>query len=418
MNLIPGFATKETTKPSPNSLGRVFETRRRELYPEGPYVTPVGFGSYRVGFGKVYNYPDCENALQYSLEQGLNLIDTSTNYGHGQSELLIGKMMKKFIDEKKLSRENIVVVSKVGYLQGPNLEIAKIREKEGNPFPEISKFGQDTWHCIHPSFIFDQVERSRTRLGLETIDVFLLHNPEYMLKKFELDGMNLSEAKELFYSRVKESFVALEKLVQENKIKCYGVSSNNLGAPQDDFAEVSITKLHEIAQSVSLNHSFKVVQMPFNWLEVSPLFYEIEDTGHSTISYAHAHGIGVMLNRPFNSMFNDGLVRLTRPQFTLDEIKNFDEAMLKGFENWSNLAKDLEKIAEKQMELQPGYHGAPLSQLVLTTLSWIQGVSCVLCGMRKINYVQDAQQALQRPALPYAKNILKGIYENLEFHYE
>jgi hypothetical protein len=38
--------------------------------------------------------------------------------------------------------------------------------------------------------------------------------------------------------------------------------------------------------------------------------------------------------------------------------------------------------------------------------------------MRKINYVQDAQQALQRPALPYAKNILKGIYENLEFHYE
>ncbi|MES2615634.1 MAG: aldo/keto reductase [Bdellovibrionota bacterium] len=417
MDFISGYAVPESTKPAQNSLGRIFESRRRELFPGGPYVTPVGFGSYRIGYGKVYNYPECENALQLSLEQGLNIIDTSTNYGFGQSELLIGKMLKKLFAEKKLARENVVVVSKVGYIQGPNIEIAKVREKNGQPFPEVSQFGEETWHCIHPDFIFDQVERSRSRLGLETLDVYLLHNPEYMLKRFELDKLDEQAAQSLFYERIKQSFLALEQLVQENKIRAYGVSSNNLGAPEEEYARVSIVTLTEIANSISPNHHFKIVQMPFNWLEVSPLFYEINNTGHSTISYAQENKIGVMLNRPFNSMFNNGLVRLTRPQFSTEEIKNFDEAMKKGYENWLNLSADLEKIAQKQLELLPGYQDAPLSQLVLSTLMWISGVSCVLCGMRQTNYVHDVQKALERPALPHAKVYLKNIYENLEFHY-
>lgn len=414
--MIPGFATSETTKPSSNVVNRVFESRRRELFPGGPQVTPIGFGSYRIGYGKVHNYPECENALYYALEQGLNIIDTSTNYGFGQSELLIGKILKKLIEENKLKRENVVITSKVGYMQGPNIEVAKVREKSGQPFPEISKFGEETWHCIHPEFIFDQVERSRSRLGLETLDVYLLHNPEYMLKRFELDKLDVKEAREIFYARLKESFLALEQLVQEKKIHCYGVSSNNLGAPEEEYAQVSIVKLTEIANSISPNHNFKIVQMPFNWLEVSPLFYEVAP-GHSTISYAQTNGVGVMLNRPLNSMFNDGLVRLTRPQYAADEIKNFDEGMKQGYENWLQLSFDLEKIAHAQLELLPGYQDAPLSQLVLSTLVWLQGVSCVLCGIRKVNYVKDAQQALERPALPHAKVYLRNIYENLEFHY-
>ncbi len=416
-NLIPGYATPEKTKPSVNSLGRIFESRRRELYPTGPYVTPIGFGSYRIGYGKVYDHPECENALQLSLKQGVNLIDTSTNYGFGQSELLIGKTLKKLFEDKTLQRENIVLVSKAGYIQGSNIEIAKVREKNGQPFPEISKFGEETWHCIHPEFIFDQVERSRSRLSLETIDVFLLHNPEYMLKRFELDGLDVEAARDIFYERIKQSFIALEKLVEENKIRCYGVSSNNLGAPEDEFSQVSIVKLHEIAKSISPDNHFKVAQMPFNWLEVSPLFYEIDNTGHSTISYANENKIGVILNRALNAMFNDGLVRLTRPQFSKEEINSFDDAMKLGYENWAKLSMDLEKIAQEQLTLLPGYQDAPLSQLALSTLAWIPGVSCVLCGMRKVKYVQDASEALSRPALPHAKMYLKNIYENLEFHY-
>lgn len=33
-------------------------------------------------------------------------------------------------------------------------------------------------YCLHPGFIRDQVETSRTNLGLDTIDLVYLHNPE------------------------------------------------------------------------------------------------------------------------------------------------------------------------------------------------------------------------------------------------
>ncbi|WP_186644710.1 aldo/keto reductase [Fluviispira vulneris] len=415
MALLPGYATAINTKPSKNSLGRFFESRRRTLYKGGPSVTPVGFGSYRIGMSKGLGYPECGNALELALKKGLNLIDTSTNYGGGQSEMLIGKTLKKLISENIILRENIVVVSKVGYIQGSNIELAKAKELQGNGFKEISKFGEETWHCIHPDFILDQVERSRSRLGLETIDVYLLHNPEYMLKKFELEKMEQQEALTVFYSRIRESFLTLEKLVSEGKIRAYGISSNNLGAPQEEYSSVSIKKMHEIALSISPEHNFRVVQMPMNWLEVSPAFYDVEEIGESTLSYAQKNNIGVMLNRPFNAMFNDGLIRLTRPQISQEDYEKLDDGMKKGLENWTQLSSDLERLAKEQLADVPGYDDATLSQFVVSTLAWVPGVTSVLCGIRKEKYVDDVEQALARPSLPRAREHLRGIYENLEF---
>lgn len=416
MNSIKGYATQSKTKPSKNSLGRAFESRRRILYKNGPYVSPVGFGSYRIGMSPQLGFPECAQALELALQKGLNLIDTSTNYGFGQSEILIGKTIRKYVTDNKIERENLVVVSKVGYIQGPNIELAKSRELQKKPFPEISQFGDETWHCIHPDFIEDQIERSLSRLGLTCIDVYLLHNPEYMLKRFELDGVERLHAKQIFYDRIKNSFLALEKLVSAGKIKAYGVSSNNLGAPEEEFCSVSIKALHEVALSISDTHSFKVVQMPMNWLEVSPVFYEVESIGESTLSYASHHDIGVMLNRPFNAMFNDGLIRLTRPQVLPEELKNLDEGMKKGLANWQQMSMDLEKLAREQLADVPGYDDATLSQFVVSTLIWSKGVTSVLCGIRKEKYVEDVEQALCRPSLPRAREHLRGIFENLEFH--
>jgi aryl-alcohol dehydrogenase-like predicted oxidoreductase len=410
-----GFATADATKPSSQSLGRVFESRRRSLYKGGPKVSPVGFGSYRVGFAKQLGFPESATALEMALCKGLNLIDTSSNYGFGQSELLIGKTLNKLIAENVIQRENIVLVSKVGYIQGANIELAKSLELQGKGFQEISKFGEETWHCIHPSFICDQIDRSLSRLCIQTLDVYLLHNPEYMLKRFELDGMEQEAAHAIFYERLQKSFMCLEQLVACGKIKAYGISSNNLGAPIEEFSAVSIKRVLEIAKSISSDHHFKVVQMPMNWLEVSPAFYDVEDTGESTLSYAQKNDIGVMINRPFNAMFNDGLVRLTRPNINQKESQDLDEGMQRGLANWSKLAHDLEALAKIQLEDVPGYDDATLSQYVVATLAWYPGVTSVLCGIRKIEYVTDVETALQRPALPRAKEHLADIYENLEF---
>lgn len=415
MTVHIGYATSNGTKPTSNSIGRVFESRRRLLYQGGPSVSPVGFGAYRVGYSKALGYPECANALEMAIRKGLNLVDTSSNYGHGQSELLIGKILSKLIHENIICRENIVLVSKVGYLQASNIELAKSRELQGNSFPEMSKFGDETWHCIHPEFIFDQVERSCSRLGVKTIDVYLLHNPEYMLKKFEIDGMEINAARNLFYTRITESFRALESLVLEGKIKAYGISSNSLGIPENEYTSVSIKTFHEIAKSITIDHHFKVAQLPLNWIEVSPAFCDVENIGETTISYAQKNNIGILVNRPLNAMFNDGLIRLTRPQFNVEEYSTLDEAMKLGLENWSKLAFDLEILAKEQLLDVPGYDDATLSQFVISTLAWFPGVTSVLCGIRKEQYVDDVECALSRPALLQAREYLSNIYENLEF---
>lgn len=43
------------------------------------------------------------------------------------------------------------------------------------------KYGDEIWHCLHPEYLEEQLTLSLDRLGLQTLDVCLLHNPEYFL---------------------------------------------------------------------------------------------------------------------------------------------------------------------------------------------------------------------------------------------
>lgn len=379
-----------------------FTRRKRKLYPDGPLISPVGFGSYRIGLG----HPEHALALEKALLQGVNLIDTSSTYAHGESEILIGQVTSHLFDQRKLSCDQLVFVTKCGFLS----------DQDADDFDDIYSFPGGLRYCLHPEFIRTQVDQSLKRLQIDCIDVYLLHNPEYVLKFFELNGSNKEQAQAAFYQQIQKSFECLEGLVSTGKIKAYGISSNTFGAPDDDFSFVSLKKAHDIAQKISSSNHFKVVQMPLNWLEISPAFYELENTQESTISYAKKHGIGVLTNGPFNAMLNDNLIRLTRPQIHDQDILKLDPQALAGFENWKALSQDLELLAKKQLEQTPGYEDATLSQLALATLVWIPGISCVLCGMRQERYVTDAQNALSRPTLLSAKNVLYNIYENLEFH--
>src|SRR3954454_6463702 len=141
-------------------------------------VSVVGFGGYRTG----RKSPDHRAALTAALAAGVNLIDTSSNYMLGDSERLIGEVLA----ESAVPRDEIVVVSKIGYVQGPNLDLAHQRESDGRPFPDMVHYTDGCWHCIGPEFLEDQLTRAFDRLGLATIDVLLLHNPEY----FFLDAVH------------------------------------------------------------------------------------------------------------------------------------------------------------------------------------------------------------------------------------
>jgi hypothetical protein len=53
---------------------------------------------------------------------------------------------------------------------------------------------------------------------------------------------------------------------------------------------------------------------------------------------------------------------------------------------------------------------------VLSTLMWQPGVSSVLCGMRRREYVADAEEAGALPSLINADQVMAQIYQDLEFH--
>ena len=161
----------------------------------GLTTSRLGFGTYRVDTRE----PEHRDALKKALREGVNLIDTSTNYMDGDSERLVGSALRELIKSGDLTREEVIVVSKIGYVQGHNLKQAEAREQAGHPYPDMVKYGEGIWHCIHPEYLADQLTLSLDRLGLTTLDVCLLHNPEYFLSEAaHHDGGNLAAARDAF----------------------------------------------------------------------------------------------------------------------------------------------------------------------------------------------------------------------------
>jgi aryl-alcohol dehydrogenase-like predicted oxidoreductase len=266
----------------------------RPLGSTGLFCHPLGFGCYRIADGN----EDHEAALKHYLERGGNLIDTSANYTDGQSEILVGKILRGF------PRDQVIVVTKAGYIQGQNMALAR-----SQTFPEVVKYGEGIWHCIHPEFLETQIGRSSQRLQLEMIDVFLLHNPEYFLSyqsyRKELDATDHDE----FYRRIGQAFRFLEDQVQTGKIRWYGISSNNYGLALSDPTMTSVQRCLAEAQRIRSDHHFRVIQLPMNLYESGGAL-ERNNGGQTVLEFSRQHGLGVLVNRPLNAYYRDKLIRL------------------------------------------------------------------------------------------------------------
>ena len=258
--MIDGYATEDATEAfaqqhHPLSVGNIGTT--------GLAVSQAGFGCYRVSTGVAHH----KSALQKALCEGINLIDTSSNYADGGSESLIGEVLENLIVAGELSREKIVVVSKVGYLQGHNYELSRERKQEGRPFPELVEYGEGLEHCIHPEFLLDQLNRSLERLKLKTLDFYLLHNPEYYLEWAQKNGHALEPARTEYYRRIRKAFEYLEDEVLRGRIRYYGISSNTFPAAADQPDFTCLATVWNIAESLAASHHFRLVQLPLNLME-------------------------------------------------------------------------------------------------------------------------------------------------------
>ncbi|MDP2302844.1 MAG: aldo/keto reductase [Ignavibacteria bacterium] len=294
----------------------------------GLKISKIGFGSYRVD----NRIKEHVTAIEHALKNGINLFDTSSNYSDGGSEILIGKILTDFFNKKIIDQDEIVIVSKGGYIQGKNLEIAKQREINGNPYTEVVKCSPDLWHCISPEFLKDQITYSLERLQLNRIDVYLLHNPEYFLNYSNFD--NLEAHRKEYYNRIKNAFMFLEEEVTKGRISYYGISSNTFPSAEDEIDFTSLEQVLKIANEVSSTNHFAVIQLPMNLLEKGGLNNHEQK---SVLTIAHENGIGVLINRPLNAIVKRKLHRLT--SFPIKENYTKKEII--------ELIKDIASIEEK-----------------------------------------------------------------------
>ncbi|KAK2028418.1 Aldo/keto reductase [Colletotrichum zoysiae] len=130
--------------------------------------------------------------LKAAYENGINTWDTADTYSNGQSEVIIGKALKKF----NIPRQKVVILSKIF---NPVMDDDS-RPASVNDGPLVNQMGLSRKH------IFYAVDRCLERLGTDYIDVLQLHR---------LDRETPPE----------EIMRALHEVVQSGKVRYIGASS-------------------------------------------------------------------------------------------------------------------------------------------------------------------------------------------------
>jgi aryl-alcohol dehydrogenase-like predicted oxidoreductase len=342
---IAGRATAHATRTALESAN-ISDSWVRRLGRTGLSAAAVGFGTYRVDEAD----PNHAAALDRALARGLCLVDTAVNYGHGGAERAVGAALRRGIDAGTLKREGVIVVTKLGYWQGELLDW--LRRAEHPDSPAIATLSDEHAHGLSPSLIRHAVEVSRERLGVQTLDVVLLHNPEYLLSPGPdalRDGTD-GERRAAFDRTVGEAFGTLEALVSEGAIGWYGVSSNTLGAEISEPKHTSVDAFVGLAEAAATGrgeaeHHLAVMQAPLNFAETR---------GAEAAAACARHGLGFLANRPLNAVIDGALVRLAAPS-DLDaageplpearrRLRKLEEAVATsgndGFPRWSHELPD------------------------------------------------------------------------------
>lgn len=164
----------------------------RRLGRSGIKVSPLGLGTARMaGLGWREDVALRESSqairdavwqIQAAVDLGVTLFDTADNYGQGLSERILGEALRD-------RRDGIVVVTKFGE----------------DPLPDQ----EDPW-SLAAGIVERKCEASLRRLGIECLDLYLLHRRDYPLERAPV----LMEV--------------LEDLVRAGKIRYYGWSTDDV----------------------------------------------------------------------------------------------------------------------------------------------------------------------------------------------
>ncbi len=290
--------------------------QRVTLGRSGLSVSPIAFGTWQLSprFWGEQPKGDAIAAMQQAFELGINFFDTADAYGDGYAETVLGEAIRG------LPRDELVIVTKFFNHFNP----------DATRYPDLS-----------PSYLTERCEASLGRMGIETIDVCLLHFYDQLTPLAEVAG-------------------TLEKLRDQGKIRSFGVSNHN-------------------AEQLR-------AQRRFGAYDIVQPEYSLVNTGieNDLLPYCQGEDIGVMVYSPLHKGLLTGKYtgdetfedfRANHPDFQGDRYRQFCQAV-----------QELRPMAE-------GY-GLSIYQLVLATTLMHPAVHVAICGIKTPAQIAEAAGAV------------------------
>jgi aryl-alcohol dehydrogenase-like predicted oxidoreductase len=267
--LIPGYATAKATREYAEKhiqAGDAVEGHYSEFLRARMQLSSLGIGTF--GGEASPEVDACIAALiARGLMSGVNVIDTGAHYRYGRSLAAVGAGVRTAI-ESGVPREAMFLMSKGGFLTlrgGMPADMNAWFEKE------IVSQGYGTHddlakgaHLLTPEYINYQLELSRNLMGVETLDAFLVDQPEVHIPVIGKEQLN---------RKLGKVFEVLERAVKDKRLRYYGISTfEGFRAETDDKMFQSITSMLGLAEnaareatgSETARHHFKIGMMPFN----------------------------------------------------------------------------------------------------------------------------------------------------------
>jgi aryl-alcohol dehydrogenase-like predicted oxidoreductase len=311
----------------------------REFGRTGWKTSAIGFGAWEIGgeWGQVDDNQSLK-ALHKAVEMGINFFDTSDVYGH--SEEILGKFRKE-------ANLPIIIATKAGRRINPHTA-------EGYNKTNLMEF----------------VNSSLKKLQVERLDLLQLHCPPF----------------QVYYQP--ETFGILDDLVQEGKLRFYGVS---------------VQKVEEGLKALEYPN-LQSVQIVFNLFRQRP--------AELFLSEANRRKVAVIARVPLASGMLTGKMK-PDTQFDKDDHRVFNrkgEVFDKG-ETFSGVEYETGlQAVEEIRRLLP--QGLTMAQFALRWILMFPQVTCAIPGARTPSQVTDNASSVDFPGLTdEVIRKIKGIYD-------
>ena len=294
--MISGFATVDGTKKFVENSS-VNKDNFKEF--QNLFLSNVGIGTY-LGDADAKTDTLVTDAVKQSISSGVNVVDTAINYRSQKAERSVGKAISELIQEGKITRDQIFVSSKNGYVTNDADVQLGFWEyvKEEYSQKGVIKEGDVTsgYHCMTTLYLSDQLDRSLKNLGLDCIDLMYLHNA--------VEGQIKDVSKEKFLDNLKSVFKLYEQKRQEGKIKFYGMATwECFRVSNDNLQYLSLEDVVSMAKEIGgENHGFRFIQLPYNMNYDQALLAKNQLFGTEKISILEAAvrlEVGVFTSVPF-----------------------------------------------------------------------------------------------------------------------